>query len=172
MRRPPTVDEDPAPGVQESTEQAQAKRERKGTNWEPVSYNSLPLTLWQDLLPAYSIKEVFDITPLDGELAHASIQRNIGYVGVCFTDFHRDRLYERLIDRVLEGFKEEGNPLCNSAYLTGLQSLTALSTPKAPSPVLPTPKPKAGPKPKATPKATPKPTELDEDSDSDSGNTA
>ena len=135
-----------------------------------MSYNALPLTLWQDFLPAYSIKEVFDITPLDGELAYASIQRNIGYVGVCFTDFHRDRLYERLIDRVLEGFKEEGNPLCNSAYLTGLQSLTALSTPKAPG--LPTPKTKAVPKPKAKGAPPLPPTGEDDDNGSDSGHTA
>ncbi len=111
---------------------------RAGANIEPLSYNSMPVEFFDDLLHSFAIKDLYDFTPCDGVAALACIRAKKGYVAVCFTDAHADHLRKRLVEQVLKALGTPNDDLHDSKYSAGIQS-------HAPGVV---PKPKV-PKPKA-----------------------
>ena len=63
---------------------------------EPVSYNSKPVEFCQELVHSLCLKEVYDLSPCDGCFAQAMFMERRSYVGVCFTDAHKELLHEHL----------------------------------------------------------------------------
>ncbi len=83
---------------------------------EPVCYHSYPETLYDDMLRAYAIKVVIDLTPGEGMLALACHKRSIPYVGLVFNAAHRDELQAHL-DQLLVGSLLETESETHSAKL-------------------------------------------------------
>ena len=77
---------------QEELECKKQNAERKPDSKEPAFYRSYPETLYEDLLKAFNIKGVIDLTPGEGVLARAAFKRSIPFVGLPFTESHRDLL--------------------------------------------------------------------------------
>ena len=89
---------------------------RKDDHMEPVTYGSLPVEFFSNVLDGLSIRDVVDITPADGNLALACIIKQRGYVGIGFTEFHCTALRSHLVDVVLECFGKDGHPLFHANY--------------------------------------------------------
>ena len=51
---------------------------------EPVFFNGLPESFWDDFAKTYSVRAFLDCTPGAGDTARAAINQRIPYWGVCF----------------------------------------------------------------------------------------
>ena len=131
---------------------------RKDDHMEPVTYGSLPVEFFLNVLDGLSIRDVVDITPADGNLALACIIKQRGYVGIGFTEFHCTALRSHLVDVVLECFGKDGHPLFHANYKQQIEDETEARGEKRKreeEPKKPPKEPKEGKEPKE-PKKPPK----------------
>ena len=110
---------------------------------EPAFHHSYPVSFYLEILQAFPIANVIDLTPGEGALAFAAHQRNIKYWGLTFNERHQCLLRERLDVLCLQCMLEEGHPLYDPVALAAVKA-------GAPQPKKPAPKPKVSPKPKTT----------------------
>ena len=61
---------------------------RKETDVEPTFYHFLPKVVYDNALSSWSIAGVLDLSPGQGELAKASLERRLPYVGICLSETH------------------------------------------------------------------------------------
>ena len=78
---------------------------------EPAFHHSYPVSFYLEILQAFPIANVIDLTPGEGALAFAAHQRNIKYWGLTFNERHQCLLRERLDVLCLQCMLEEGHPL-------------------------------------------------------------
>ena len=98
---------------------------------------------------------VLDLTPSDAKFVFACLRNRVGYVGLAFSQFHAEKMEERLLQLVEKEMLDSNSPLYSIAYSKALKGGAADSaspqnsnaTPK------PKPKPKGKPKPKSKGKA-------------------
>ena len=106
---------------QEELECKKQNAERKPDSKEPAFYHSYPETLYEDLLKAFNIKSVIDLTPGEGALARAAFKRSIPFVGLPFTESHRDLLLahldKHLVGSLLDGESDTYSPKLYSTLL-------------------------------------------------------
>ena len=86
---------DDGPGQEPASTPARGGAARKDSDLEPVSYCSLPIELYEELLNL-EVKAVIDCTSGDMQFANACIRAEIPYLGVCWTDHHVEMAYTRL----------------------------------------------------------------------------
>ena len=90
-----------------------------------MTYYNMPEELYENTCDALNIKDSIDFTPGDGTnaIAHIKACRKTpkGYVGICFTDFHKDSLWEHLCHRTLELFATPSDPLFHPQYAAGVK---------------------------------------------------
>ena len=77
---------------------------------EPAFHHSYPVSFYLEILQAFPIANVIDLTPGEGALAFAAHQRNIKYWGLTFNERHLSLLRERLDVLCLQCMLEEGHP--------------------------------------------------------------
>lgn len=124
---------------------------------EPVSYHVLPVALIVDLVQAYNVQHVIDLTPSCLDLAGQLVERGFSYVGVCGTQKQRDWLKARADGFILDSLKDPTSRLFDKR----LGNVPVVAAPAA-APVAATPPPKdpSGAPPQKTTvkckKATPK----------------
>ena len=133
---------------------------------ESAFRHSYPVSFYLEILQAFPIANVIDLTPGEGALAFAAHQRNIKYWGLTFNERHLSLLRERLDVLCLQCMLEEGHPLYDPVALAAVKA-------GVPQPKKPDPKPKAAPK-KTTRKRTadgqpvdPQPDKPEADGDAD-----
>jgi hypothetical protein len=68
---------------------------------EPVNFQALPATLFEELLHQVGdhVPAVIDLTPTTDTLALCCLEKGIPYLGICFTTAHVDMLQQRLKHR-------------------------------------------------------------------------
>ena len=103
---------------------------------EPAFHHSYPVAFYLEILQAFPIASIIDLTPGEGALAFAAHQRNIKYWGLTFNETHLRLLRERLDVLCLQGMLEEGHPLYDPVALAAVKA-------GAPEPKKPEPKAKA-----------------------------
>ena len=59
---------------------------RKDENWEPFTYGSLPVKMFQPIIDFLNIEHILDVSVGDGNLALASIIEKKSYTGCAFTE--------------------------------------------------------------------------------------
>ena len=101
---------------------------RLGMNYEPVSFQSLPLEYYKDVLASYFVKDLLDLTAGDGTAAKACLACNIGYVGICCADFHAESMRGMLVNYVLTLFANQRSFLYNLKYVKNEQQGTKRAT--------------------------------------------
>ena len=109
---------------QEELECKKQNAERKPDSKEPAFYHSYPETLYEDLLKAFNIKGVIDLTPGEGVLARAAFKRSIPFVGLPFTESHRDLLQAHLdtllVGSLLDGESDTYSPKLHTTLLAAV----------------------------------------------------
>ena len=63
---------------------------------EPVLFHSMPVILYQELLDAFSLSGVIDLSPGEGTCALACMRKMLPYVGITLTEQHSARLMAHL----------------------------------------------------------------------------
>ena len=82
--------------------------DRQDDTLEPVAYHQTSAAVWEECIRSETMaKVIIDWAPMDN-LPILALESGVPYVGVCFTQTHADKLYERLAQMVLQKMKEEG----------------------------------------------------------------
>jgi hypothetical protein len=81
---------------------------------EPMFYHGLPQTFYEDLFTSYCIRHVIHLTAGDGSAAKAAMTLRRGYLGVCMTEEHLDKLYIHLTSWMLEQMSDANSPYYQS----------------------------------------------------------
>ena len=147
---------------------------RTDDTMEPVVFHPMPLTFYFQVLEDFYAKRVIDLVAGDAFFAYACLLRRVGYVGICFTQYHADALHAHLISKLRVDMADPANALYNPSYALAIGANSAdPADPQHPpggAPPKPKPKPKATgkPKPKATTKKTTSITDDKDDVDNES----
>ena len=84
---------------------------REDTNIEPVFMHSLSRKFHEELIHSLCIHAMVDGTPGSGAAAVACICKRIPYLGLCFTDSHKELLMQHLIHLMLKEMETEDSAL-------------------------------------------------------------
>lgn len=115
---------------------------------EPVFYHNLPETFYSEILAAFPLAGVLDLTPGDGSFALAAFKANIVYCGICFGDVHKAQLQKHIERKIWQAMSNDASPIYEPRLVAALVG-DAGDTPR-PSKA----KPKTAAR-KPAPKATP-----------------
>ena len=122
---PPTVEESVAASKGPEAAASKMAKVRSGKNMEPMTYYNMPEEFYENTCDAFNIKDSVDFTPGDGmnAMAHIKACRKTprGYIGICFTDSHKDDLWGHLCSRTLELFATSSSPLFHPQYAAGVK---------------------------------------------------
>ena len=116
---------------------------RTADSVEPLCYHGLPRLFWEDVIHAYDVKAVLDLTAGPATCAEAALNLRVPYYGLCQTFQHLATIKKHLTKRMWEYMKDPENP----HYEQGLTESLKKEAPKK------DPKKKPGPK-KKDPKKT------------------
>ncbi|CAJ1450592.1 unnamed protein product [Effrenium voratum] len=92
---------------------------------EPVAWHSMKERVYEEVLHSWQCKKVLDGSTLDDTFALAALKQNVVYVGVVWSEQHKEFLHQRLVKRVWDSYMDPDSPL----YQIGLAEL--LKAPEA-----------------------------------------
>jgi hypothetical protein len=81
---------------------------------EPMFYHGLPQEFYEDLFTSYCIRHCIHLTAGDGSAAKAAMSLRRGYLGICMTDEHMDKLYHHLTSWMLLQMSDANSPYYQS----------------------------------------------------------
>ena len=113
-----------------SSSDAENKEERKASDVEPVFYNYLPMGLYANHLSSYSISGVLDLTSGQGELAKASLERRVPYVGFCLSESHCVQLKSELVRWLKGRMATEGSSFYSAEWAKAAGQTGAVGQPQ------------------------------------------
>jgi len=90
---------------------AGAGQQRDNAKPERVFYHALPEAFYDELLRAFPLSVVLDLTPGDGSLALACYRHGGTYIGTTLSQFHRLALQHHLEQKLLEAMTTMDDPL-------------------------------------------------------------
>ncbi len=95
----------PAPAG--ACEEARAHTHKKPTELEPVSMHGNSVRFWLEILHSYWAKSVTDFTVQNDNFALACIQMQVKYVGLVNSEYHAEKVQQRLVERVFMLMQDE-----------------------------------------------------------------
>jgi hypothetical protein len=117
---------------------------------EPVFYGALPSIVWKNILTAYAVKGVIDLSGGSGEGCKAAMSLRKPCLAFCFNDTHVRLLFDHLVDWMLASMTDTKTVFYNANYVAYKKgAATAVATPAAPAGATPAAK-KAAAKPEST----------------------
>ncbi len=90
----------------------------------PVFYHAVPYTVFEDLIVAYNMKAIIDLTPGDGALAYACVRTGKSYVGLRLTPEHEEKLRTHLLEQTLAASATHGDDLYDANFVSALKRKT------------------------------------------------
>jgi hypothetical protein len=97
---------------------------------EPVIWHPTPPELYDTIISDFFVKQVFDLVPVDDIFAYTALKNRIGYIGICFTQAHKDFLEARLLERLAVDMADVASPLYNASYALAIGKPPAPATKK------------------------------------------
>ena len=76
-------------------------------------------------------KLVIDLTPADAKFAWAAIQNRVGYIGITYTDSHRQLIMDRLIGKMKNTMTEPTSPFFNKELCETVGVSTGAAKPES-----------------------------------------
>ena len=83
---------------------------------QPVSYHALPRIVTDSLHHAMWGLSTIDMTPCIGDLACDNVTANVGYLGICHTEFQKMLILQLLEAHVLKAMKDPQSRVYQPAY--------------------------------------------------------
>ena len=107
----------PAGGALPQGEELNANMEPRSKNpVEPIFYHSLPESFYLEILMAFPIAAIIDLSPGEGCLARAAYQLGLRYTGLTFNEAHTAGLRGRLEGCVISDMLQEGHRLYDATF--------------------------------------------------------
>lgn len=129
---------------------------------EPVFYHNLPESFYSEILTAFPLAGVLDLTPGDGSFALAAFKANVVYCGICFGDVHKAQLQKQIERKIWQAMSNDASPIYEPRLVAALVSEAG-----EPRPSSSKAKPKSTAARKPAPKAIPKGLKRGRDDDGD-----
>jgi hypothetical protein len=101
------------------------------TSLQPVSYHALPRIVTDSLHHAMWGLSTIDLTPCIGDLACDNVVANIGYLGICHTEYQKTFILQQLESHVLKAMKDPHSKVYAPAYAKECEEFEKSNT-KAP----------------------------------------
>ena len=89
---------------------------RPGSAVEPAFWFQFPEKFYMELISSFWAKKIIDLTPGSGCAAMGALNKQVGYLGVCFNDDHRRLLTEHLVDKVLQLARDDRHAMYQPDY--------------------------------------------------------
>jgi hypothetical protein len=137
----------PSNSLADDEEDAKDKKIRSPSNIEPVCFGAETTEFYENLLAWHNAKAFINLTSTDINAAMSAVELKIPYLGIVFTDYHKDFFLAEMVRRVFACFQDESSSLFEPE-LVALLGKKGEPKPKA--------KPKGGADPKPKPKGKPK----------------
>ena len=88
-----------------------------GDPCEPVAWHAMPTPFYQEIVHKFDVRVMLDATASCEHAAVACLRSKAAYIGVVWTDFHRDALLCQIQKRVWEEYQDSASPLYQPALL-------------------------------------------------------
>ncbi len=88
-----------------------------------VNFQQLPATLGQSFLHSTNAVATIDLTPGTGELAIAAVLEQVGYLGLCQTEYQKEFILTRLKKEVLKAMEEPTSKIYCPGYAKEMQQM-------------------------------------------------
>ena len=117
---------DPYPQPESSTNRP--KPRRTPDTIEPITWHGTSDQAWDEILNIAGAnnpfpKMVLELVATEDTLAYKCLQKHIPYLGICFNDFHRKLLRQRLAQRVFEAMLDSESAFGTPDSCSALQAL-------------------------------------------------
>ena len=117
---------DPYPQPESSTNRP--KPRRTPDTIEPITWHGTSDQAWDEILNIAGAnnpfpKMVLELVATEDTLAYKCLQKHIPYLGICFNDFHRKILRQRLAQRVFEAMLDNESAFGTPDSCSALQAL-------------------------------------------------
>ena len=117
---------DPYPQSESSTNKP--KPRRTPDTLEPITWHGTSDQAWDEILNIAGAnnpfpKLVVELVATEDTLAYKCLQKHIPYLGICFNDFHRKILRQRLAQRVFEAMLDKESAFGTPDSCSALQAL-------------------------------------------------
>lgn len=89
---------------------------------EPVFFHALPSSVYEEIISAFQLKGLLDLSPGPGEAAYAAYSKKIPYVGICFGHAHRKHLMDHLEKKIFTAMTTDTSDLYEPRLATALQA--------------------------------------------------
>ena len=84
---------------------------RTADSIEPASFAASSVEFYEDLYDWQRAKVVINLTSVDVNAAMAAIRSKLSYVGIVWTDAHKEMFVAEMIQQVFANFQDESSPL-------------------------------------------------------------
>ena len=105
----------------DDAEPASRAKARDKDTVEPVFYHALPESFYAELLAAFPLAGVLDLTPGDGALALSAYKKGLVYVGLTFGTAHQTLLAKHLEKSIWKAMSTDHDPLYEPRLVTALR---------------------------------------------------
>ena len=95
---------------------------RSDDDEEPVCFNGLSKVVYAEMTHMLRATAVWILTTCDDVLAERCIENKIPYLGVVYTEEHKQELYTRLVARTFALMQEEGTTCMSRAWSRSLEN--------------------------------------------------
>lgn len=102
---------------------------RTDTTVEPVIFHPTCAEVYDTLISDFFVKTTFDLVCTDDVFAFTSLKNRTGYIGICFTQAHKDLLETRLLERLGADMADAASPLYNVSYALAMGTKPETATP-------------------------------------------
>jgi hypothetical protein len=96
------------------------KTKRDRDTIEPVFFHALPDSFHTELLGAFPLSGVLDLTPGDGALALSAYKKGLVYTGLVFSDAHKAHLAHHLEQSIWHAMSDDTDPLFEPRLVAAL----------------------------------------------------
>ena len=109
---------------EDDTEQApyQKAKPRDALALEPVFWHALPAAFYDELLGAFSLSHIFDLTCGDGALALSAYRRSIPYTGITLGDAHTRFVSKHVTSQIWNAMSTAEDPLYDPRLVATLKA--------------------------------------------------
>jgi hypothetical protein len=78
---------------------------------EAVSWGASSIEFYEDLFDWHKAKVIINLTSVDVNAAMAAVRAKLSYVGIVWTDAHKEMFLAEMLQRVFSSFQDESSPL-------------------------------------------------------------
>lgn len=113
--------------VEHDENEGRGKRKRQDSDIEPMSFHSTQREVYLELLHSHPPSAVIDFTSCDGGFAMACLEAGMPYLGIAFTEKHKQGLLQHLASNVFNCYTQPDHPWHSvplSEVLRGCESTT------------------------------------------------